>query len=193
MSQSPTEFSASLSASDPYTGAWGRLTRMILAGTSLSGNERNCCFLNMGQQRLTRDPPRGGAGNGRTAVARFANISLISGLDFEDDGRSVTQIDWDGDGDLDLWLANRSGPQLRFMRNEAGNQNRWLALKLAGNGKTTNRDAIGARVEVTASHTDAQRPPVVTAEICGYPADSPANASPLGTSAHWIPSGDVHT
>ena len=106
---------------------------MILAGRSWSGQERNCVYLNLGQQS-----------------ERFANISYLSGLDFLDDSRAVCVLDWDHDGDLDLWFGNRSAPRVRLMRNEASRDaGGFIALKLEGNGTTTNRDAIGARVEVT--------------------------------------------
>lgn len=100
---------------------------MIAKGGSWSGHERNCCFLNTGQEK-------------------FANVSSVSGLDFPDDGRCVAPVDWDGDGDLDLWLSARTGPTLRFMRNNGGHQNHFVAFRLQG--ETCNRDAIGARVEV---------------------------------------------
>ena len=110
------------------------LYRMISEGRSFSGNERNCCFLNPGAA-----PAAGG---------RFANISAVSGLDFPDDGRAVALVDWDHDGDLDLWISNRNAPRLRLMRNDVPRNNHFLALQLEGDGKTTNRDAVGARVEV---------------------------------------------
>ena len=128
MSQSPSH-AASVSEALNYLEASNQLTRLIKTGKSFSGHERNCCFLN-------------------TGAAKLANISAVSGLDFEDDGRCVSLVDWDGDGDLDLWLTNRTCPQVRFMRNNVDTANGWLSLRLQGNGTTTNRDAIGARVEV---------------------------------------------
>ncbi len=107
---------------------------MVREGRSWSGHEKNCCFLNLGSE---------------TADKQFANISGISGLDYPDDSRAVSVVDWDHDGDLDLWVRNRNAPRLRFFRNEVGRSNGdFLAVKLIGNGVTTNRDAIGARVEV---------------------------------------------
>lgn len=108
----------------------GTVTRRLLRrGISFSGRERNCCFLNVG-------------GKG------FADVSAVSGLNFPDDGRALALIDWDQDGDLDLWCSNRSGPQVRFLRNDLATSNHFLTLRLVGNGTSTNRDAIGARVEV---------------------------------------------
>ncbi len=116
------------------SGAKSALTRMMHGGRSFSSHERNCCYLNTGAAPA-------GAG-------RFANISAVSGLDYPDDGRAVALVDWDHDGDLDMWISNRNAPRLRLMRNDVPKDNHFLALRLEGNGKTTNRDAIGARVEI---------------------------------------------
>lgn len=100
---------------------------MVRKGKSFSGRERNCCFLNLGD-------------------GKFADVSAVSGFDFPDDGRAVAMCDWDFDGDLDLWVANRSGPQLRFLQNNLETPHHFLSIRLEG--KSSNRDAIGARVEV---------------------------------------------
>lgn len=100
---------------------------MLRSGRSLSGHERNCCFLNSGGDR-------------------FADVSAAVGLDLDDDGRVLALADWDYDGDIDFWVANRSGPQVRFLRNELQKGNSFLAARLQG--VTCNRDAIGARVTV---------------------------------------------
>ena len=112
------------------------LSRMIRQGRSFSGHERNCCFLNTG----TFEQPG--------EKGYFATISALSGLDFPDDARAVVALDWDGDGDLDLWLANRNAPRLRFLRNNLAPDNNYIAFKLFGNGSTCNRDAIGAKIEI---------------------------------------------
>ena len=106
-------------------------------GGSLSGRERHCVFLNMGATS-------GGA-------PQFANQSAGSGLDLSDDGRAIALSDWDGDGDVDMWISNRNAPRLRFMRNDSPAENHFVSLQLIANGTTTNRDAIGARVEVVTS------------------------------------------
>jgi len=100
---------------------------MMREGRSLSGRERNCCFLN------TRD-------------GRFATISAASGLDFPDDGRALGLTDWDHDGDIDVWISNRTGPRLRMMRNDL-DAGRFVTVQLRGT--TCNRDAIGARLELS--------------------------------------------
>ncbi len=133
MSQSPDTEN---SRADELPEAFGALTAMLREGRSFSGRERNCCFLN------TSGRPEAGG--------RFANISHLSGLDFPDDARAVAAVDWDADGDLDLWISNRNAPRLRFLRNEAPPEvrRRHLAVRLVGNGSNTNRDAIGARVTI---------------------------------------------
>ena len=68
------------------------------------------------------------------------------GLDHDDDSRALGLVDWDRDGDLDLWVSNRNGPRVRFLRNDIKQENRAFAIKLVGT--TSNRDAIGARASL---------------------------------------------
>ncbi|MCH2365672.1 MAG: ASPIC/UnbV domain-containing protein [Planctomycetes bacterium] len=138
MSRSPVD-GDSADPSQSYLDSWGELAGLIRQGRSFSGKERNCCFLN------TRD-------------GRFADVSSATGLDHIDDGRTVALSDWDRDGDLDLWLANRTGPRLRFMRNELGKGDRFVAFRLRGDpGRGCSRDAIGARVEVEVGGPESGR------------------------------------
>ena len=107
---------------------------MFSSGRSFSGNERNCCYLNI-EDRAGED-------------GSFVNISATSGIDFPDDGRALAITDWDQDGDLDVWISNRNAPRLRFLENQSNNQNQQVSFQLVGNGVSTNRDAIGARIEI---------------------------------------------
>ena len=115
----------------------------IRQGSSFSGRERHCSFLNL------RD-------------GTFADISPVSGLDFPDDGRAIARVDWDHDGDLDFWIVNRSGPQVRFLRNEVPQENNFLVIRLEG--RTCNRDAIGARVEL---HLKGEATPLIRTVSAG--------------------------
>jgi len=63
-------------------------------------------------------------------------------------GRGATYADIDGDGDLDV-LIMASGAKPRLLRNEQQTDNRWIRVRLVGNGTTCNRDAIGGRVDLT--------------------------------------------
>jgi thiol-disulfide isomerase/thioredoxin len=128
-----TQTALTTPAAQSYLAGWAALTRLMDAGASWSGRERNCVYLNL---------------EGKA----FANVSAAFGLDFVDDGRAVAAGDWDLDGDLDLWLRNRTGPQLRVMLNESATENNHVSLRLEG--VDCNRDAIGARVVVrTDRHT----------------------------------------
>ncbi|YCM45243.1 tetratricopeptide repeat protein [Verrucomicrobiaceae bacterium 227] len=133
MAQSPGKLGSEESITD-YFSNWDALSSMLTRGRSFSGRERNCCFLNLGSP------------NGK--LARFADVSAVSGLDFIDDGRAVIATDWDHDGDLDFWQTNREGPRLRFVKNQLSgeSQKQWVAFELTGT--SCNRDAIGAVLQL---------------------------------------------
>jgi tetratricopeptide (TPR) repeat protein len=118
---------------------------------SWSGGERDCVYLNTGASRAAEARADTGeeGKNGSAEVIRFANASAVAGVDYPDDGRAAAFVDWDADGDEDLWLVQRTGPQVRFARNDAGNLagNHFLSIRLQGDGKSAPRDAIGARLE----------------------------------------------
>ena len=110
------------------------LAVMLDHGMSISGHERHCVFLNTGKDSR--------------AGEKFACVSAVSGLDFPDDGRGVSVVDWDHDGDQDLWVSNQNAPRIRYFRNDTQTGNHYITMRLIGNGVTTSRDAVGARVEV---------------------------------------------
>ena len=109
-----------LDGSDPAR----QLQEYVRRGASFSGNESHVVFSN--------------------EEGSFKNVSSITGLDSKDDGRSVCFTDWDLDGDLDVWIGNRSGPQIRFFQNSNPSDGQGINIRLSG--KSCNRDAIGARV-----------------------------------------------
>lgn len=139
MSRQSTVFQT---AESQEQGVGQEFNRLLREGRSLSGGERHCLYLNTG-----RDP---------AAKGKFADVSAVTQLDLPDDGRGVSVSDWDLDGDLDFWVANRSAPQLRFLRNDLKTKNHFLALKLLGT--TCNRDAIGARLELFVREAGKNKP-----------------------------------
>jgi len=62
--------------------------------------------------------------------------------------RGAAYGDFDRDGDLDILVATNNGPAVLY-RNDGGNRNHWLQLRLAGS--KSNRDGIGAVVRVTSA------------------------------------------
>ena len=60
-------------------------------------------------------------------------------------GRGAAFADIDNDGDLDAFVSN-NGQRAHLLRNDGGNANHWIAIKTVG--RLSNRDGIGARIEV---------------------------------------------
>jgi enediyne biosynthesis protein E4 len=86
-------------------------------------------------------------GNGR-----FKDVSseMGSGITQRFSSRGAAFGDYDNDGDIDALILNMNDlPSL--LRNDGGNQNNWIKIKLIGT--VCNRTAIGARVRVvTGTH-----------------------------------------
>jgi hypothetical protein len=59
--------------------------------------------------------------------------------------RGAAYADFDRDGDLDLLISTNHGPAT-LLRNDGGNRNHWLSVRLAG--VKSNRDGIGAVVRL---------------------------------------------
>jgi enediyne biosynthesis protein E4 len=80
---------------------------------------------------------------------KFKDVSAKRGEYFSQEfvGRGACLGDYDNDGDIDIYIVNLNNAG-KFLRNNKGNENSWIQLKLVG--KTSNRDGIGARVKVTA-------------------------------------------
>ena len=59
--------------------------------------------------------------------------------------RGLAVGDFDNDGDVDVVMVSQTGP-LQLYRNDGGNANGWITLRLEG--VQANRDALGAKVTV---------------------------------------------
>ena len=93
-----------------------------------------------------------------SSVAMFVDRAVESGIDFryrngqeaglysivESLGGGIGLLDWDRDGDQDLWLRNRTSPRLRLMINGSSGE-RSVLIRLEG--VECNRDGIGAVVQ----------------------------------------------
>jgi FimV-like protein len=113
-------------AAPAYENGWNALNQLIRGKYSWNGREPNVLYAR-----------RGG---------RVYDYSGISGVDCAEDSRAFAVTDLDGDGNLDLLLKSRLGPQVRAFQNQWGISRNVIAIDLEGT--RSNRDAIGARVEV---------------------------------------------
>lgn len=97
-----------------------------MRGRSLSGHQRKRVWLNDGR-------------------GRFSDVAQVVGASDVHDGRAVALADLSNHGALDVLVANQKGPFLLY-RNTAAPDRHWIAFELEGT--TSNRSAIGARVEL---------------------------------------------
>jgi hypothetical protein len=77
----------------------------------------------------------------------FLDFSADAGADFQTPGahRGAAFADFNGDGKLDI-VVSRIGGRAELWENESRGPNTWLDLKLTGT--RSNRDGIGARVQI---------------------------------------------
>ena len=94
----------------------------------VSYREPPLLFHNLGNRKFTNVTAEMGAAFNRAIVARGAAYA-----------------DFDHDGDLDILISTNNGPAYLY-RNDGGNANHWLSVRLIGS--TSNRDGIGAVVRV---------------------------------------------
>jgi hypothetical protein len=91
---------------------------------------------------------------------RFSSVGFSSGIngDEEDDlrrmkgGQNHAWSDTDHDGDLDLLVGGRDqgGGRPNFLfENQIGQENRWVAISLEGDGTNVSSDAFGTRLQIT--------------------------------------------
>jgi hypothetical protein len=78
---------------------------------------------------------------------RFENVSALVGSDFATPilARGAAHADFDRDGDLDVLMTTNGGSPV-LLRNDGGNRNHWLNVRLVGT--KANRSGLGAVVRV---------------------------------------------
>jgi ASPIC/UnbV protein/VCBS repeat protein len=100
-----------------------------LGNRSWSGYQKKTLFRNLGS-------------------GQFRDVAEAAGVDNALDGRGIAVADFDNDGRLDLYQTNVDQPALLY-HNTTDRVGNWIELKLIGS--RSNRDAIGARVTVSAA------------------------------------------
>lgn len=112
-----------------------------MRSNSFSGNERNRLFMQ--------------------ADGNYDDLSLVSGVDFLEDGRTIALLDYDGDGWMDMGVCSTASPRFRLMRNQLGDRlpensaPRYIRVELIGGNETaepqqewSSRSGIGAKLMV---------------------------------------------
>jgi tetratricopeptide (TPR) repeat protein len=114
-----------------YEQGWNAINELIRADYTWSGYERNVFYAS------NRD-------------GTYSDVSGVVDLDFLEDGRAFALADFDHDGRQEVFLKNRSGPQLRVLKNVVSELPPSIAFRLRG--VKSNRDAIGAAVTIKTEH-----------------------------------------
>ena len=103
-----------------------------------------------------------------TGEGTFVDVSEQSGEYFSTKrvGRGAAFGDYDNDGDTDIFVVNLNQEGV-LLRNEGGNKHNWLMIKIVG--IKSNRDGIGARVEVvTPSHSQIREVQAGSSYLSGH-------------------------
>lgn len=80
---------------------------------------------------------------------KFEDVSRAAGPYFEQKtvGRGACFADYDNDGKIDVYILNLGAPT-QLLHNTSPGANHWISFKLVG--RKSNRDGIGAQVEILA-------------------------------------------
>jgi len=82
----------------------------------------------------------------------FFEVSPVSGAVFSEEfvGRGAAFGDYDNDGDVDIFIVNNGGPA-QLLRNDGGNKNNWLEVRLEG--MKSNSSGIGVKMRVVSKES----------------------------------------
>jgi len=114
---------------DMFEGVGRRLDEtsgslVSLGSHSLNGRERKVLFRNNGD-------------------GTFTDVAFVNGVARQEDGRGLTILDYNNDGQMDLLLRNYKQPT-QLLKNVGSGH--WIELKLVGT--VSNRDAVGAKIRL---------------------------------------------
>jgi len=82
----------------------------------------------------------------------FADVSTVTGITDVSINQGLLNLDYDNDGDLDLFIIRKAGQPILY-RNDGGNDNNWLRVETQGT--VSNRDGIGANIVIDPDSTVA--------------------------------------
>jgi hypothetical protein len=116
-----------------------RLDLFIVNGSTFQNRDNNKELVPMNDQLLWNKGNEDG----------FFDVSDVSGPYFSEShvGRGGAYADYDNDGDLDVLVVNHQG-YARLLRNDGGNSNDWIQVKLEQDNN--NRFGIGAKLRLVA-------------------------------------------
>jgi hypothetical protein len=122
-----------------------QIRESLYQGSSFSGHERDHLWL-QGED------------------GRFVELSAVSGLDHEGDGRAWARLDVDGDGGPDIVTVSANTPALQLFENRIPDRGHTLSIQLEGGNTAaapapgwSARDAFGARIVVTVGDRELHR------------------------------------
>ena len=95
----------------------------------------------------------------------FFEVGSVSGAVFAEArvGRGLAVADYDDDGDMDAFVVVHGG-RARLLRNEGGNRNNWLKVRLRGG--ESNPDGLGARLRAVVDGQTSLREPGSSSSYC---------------------------
>jgi hypothetical protein len=114
---------------DMFEGVGRRLDEtegslVSLGSHSLNGRERKVLFRNNGDDT-------------------FTDVAFVNGVARQEDGRGLTILDYNNDGQMDLLLRNYKQPT-QLLKNVG--RGYWIEFKLVGT--VSNRDAVGTKIRL---------------------------------------------
>jgi thiol-disulfide isomerase/thioredoxin len=119
-----------------FGDVWKQFAENLKQGWSWSGFERSVMFMNDGD-------------------ANFTNIANVIGLDQVTDGRAMSAVDIDNDGDLDLiGTSSRTAPHLYILRNDFVTDRHHLIVEAMPQKRVS---AEGAKLVITAGDWKQRR------------------------------------